>query len=655
MAAVIVPILGAAQTQLLASFDYVVIAIYLVGIIAIGSFLARGQKDCDDYFVAGRRMHWFPLALSIWASLTSANSMLGAPAYAYSQDLQQVPFAALAGLIVAIIVIRMVLPLLHGLKLTTAYTYLERRFNIVVRCVGSLLFILLRGGWLASVIYLPSLALSAVIPVQTIDVLVGPVAAPIGITGSLMFWIVIVGLGATLYTTLGGLKAVIWTDVAQFFVFLAGMAGIWFLLLTDPGATTMMRQLGNIPRAHVGSGSLEVGWGQRVQLDGSESRAFDGSDLSYAWRVHDGSADTGIVLEQADAARATLVAPARLAEQTLEATIVLCVTTQAELPLQSAPAVVKVIIKDDPAPAKAEQPPAYHERPRDTIFDFRPHLIFGVGVTFWMLLFSNFLGRINDAGTDQIALQRYFSARSLAQSKRAIWLNAFCDVPLMPLLFLTGSGILIYYAIHHNPDVPLQAGQAMPFFVAHKLSHLVPGLAGLFIAALFAATMSSVDSGINSLSAAMVTDWYRRLMVPHRDERHYLSVARFTTLVLGLVATFAALFFFNIGEAWQVAVAVMGFWTGPLLGMFLLGFFTTRTTSAGAMAGAAVGLCCVLWFWLRGGNEFLYGIVGLVPTMVIGYVVSLMGTGPRAEQIAGLTTWTNRPVDVGEAAGGSRA
>ena len=72
------------STELLRTPDYVLMAVYLVGIIVVGLLLARGQKTSDDYFVAGRRMHWFPLALSIWASLTSANSMLGGPAYGYS-------------------------------------------------------------------------------------------------------------------------------------------------------------------------------------------------------------------------------------------------------------------------------------------------------------------------------------------------------------------------------------------------------------------------------------------------------------------------------------------------------------------------------------------------------------------------------------------
>ena len=296
---------------------------------------------------------------------------------------------------------------------------------------------------------------------------------------------------------------------------------------------------------------------------------------------------------------------------------------------------------DNPEPSQgAAAPPLFHERRHDTMFDFRWGLFFGTGVTFWLIFFSSIVGRINDAGTDQVALQRYFSATSMSESRRAIWFNAICDLPLMPLLYLTGAGVLMYYAIHHNPDLPAAPGKAMPYFVAHRLNEVVPGLSGLFIAALFAATMSSVDSGINSISAALVTDWYRRLLVPDSDERHYLRTARCLTLVLGVLATVVALFLGQIGEIWQVATATMGLWAGPLLGMFLLGFFSTRTNSIGVLIGAVVGLACTIAFKQAGGNEFFYAIAGLFPTLIVGYVASCFGPRPKPQQIDGLTTWT---------------
>jgi len=111
--------------ELLTTLDYVLIVVYLVGVVVFGSFMPRGQKTSDDYFVAGRSMHWFPLALSIWASLTSANSMLGGPAYGYSQDLQYLPISLVA-ILATMFAVYLVLPLLQS-KQISGLTYWTRK------------------------------------------------------------------------------------------------------------------------------------------------------------------------------------------------------------------------------------------------------------------------------------------------------------------------------------------------------------------------------------------------------------------------------------------------------------------------------------------------------------------------------------------------
>lgn len=625
-------------TQLLLPLDYSIIGVYLFGVVAMGMMFARGQKTSDDYFLASRRMHWFPLALSIWASLTSANSMLGAPGYAFAHDLQKVPQVVIAVIATAIVVI-WVLPLLHSVNLTTAYTYLEKRFNTTARCLGSLLFILARGGWLATVIYAPSKAMAAVIPIESLSVL-DDIAARCGTDGNTFFWILVIGIGATLYTTLGGMKAVIWTDVVQFFVFVIGLAAIWFLLITElpDGLATIWNRLGDVPKAVAGA-DQHVVFDEVVTLDGTNSQDFRGEGLTYAWRQIGSGSGPLVSLSDPATARPTFRAPARSADgSTHSLKFALRVTTADDSALQSGASTVKINVSDISA---ASDEPRIPDQPHDSWFDFRFGFISIVGVNFWLLITSTFVSRLNDAGTDQVALQRYFSAASLEDSRRAVWLNVICDIPLMPLLFFTGAGILMFYAINHTADLPIDADKAMPFFVAHKLNQLVPGLSGLFIAALFAATMSSVDSGINSLSATFVIDWYRRLWRPDCSESHYLSIARLLTLACGVLATASALFLGSIGQIWEIAVTLTGYWAGPLLGMFLLGFLTLRSNATGALAGAIIGLAFTgIWKWWVMGHPFLLLFVGLVPTMVFGYTISRLTRPPRADQIAGLTSWT---------------
>ena len=599
------------QAGLLTNIDYVVIVVYLVGMIGLGFWFSRYQKTSEDYFVAGRRMGWFVLSISVWVSLCSANTMLGAPGYEYAHDLQMIPVTVFLIIPIALVIIYAILPVFYTLALTTAYTYLERRFGLGVRLLGSSLFILLRGGWLATVIYAPSIALSAVIDIP-------------GLTEpqEIMLAVLIVGAVATSYTTLGGMAADIWSDVIQFFVFGGGMVLIWFYVLRDVG-----------------------GWSEMWRIGSEAGRTYPLASGREFW---------------------------------------------------------------------------------GWVFD--PNLRPTTEIMFLWLLLGNSLSHLNDSGTDQLTLQRYFSARSLKHVVRAIWVGRIFSLPLVPLLYITGMGIFAYFHVHgaQYANIPENADQMLPYFVAAVLP---VGLSGLFIAALFAATMSSVDSGINSLSAACITDFYRRLrgtegtessrktfdkfiaaalaaiitgialalvrslpvagpiMVQNTaasgitmgvisllavvvalglyvyvtlpltrrtfarirpedgDEAHYLKAARYGTLCWGVTATFTALFVGRLGQIYRICVALMGFWTGPLLGIFLLGIFTRRATAKGVIIGAIAGFICVLVWAQAGFTPFMYSFVGTIPTVVVGYLASLATAPPEPEQLEGMTLYTHFPLE----------
>jgi len=182
-----------------------------------------------------------------------------------------------------------------------------------------------------------------------------------------------------------------------------------------------------------------------------------------------------------------------------------------------------------------------------------------------------------------------------------------------------------------------------PYFVAKVLP---VGLSGIFLAMILSATMSSVSAGINSLSAALVTDFYRRLIRPDRTDEECTTAAKKTTIAWGVAATGVGLFLGWFEQIWQIAVVLMGFWTGPLLGIFFLGYFTKRANSRGALVGAACGLLStVVWAfghrllepfgWTFQGHGFMYGTVGMIPTLIVGYLVSLASGTERSAAAGG--------------------
>lgn len=178
------------------TLDYVVLAAYLLPLLWIGHRFSRDNVTRDDYFLGGRRVPWWAAGLSIYGTQLSAITFLAIPAKAYAEDWTYLP-GNLSIVFVAPVVVAFYLPFFRGLQVTTAYEYLERRFNLATRLLGSAAFVLLQWARMAIVMYLPALALAAV---TGIDV-----------------YLSILGMGVlcTIYTLQGGMRAVIWADVVQ--------------------------------------------------------------------------------------------------------------------------------------------------------------------------------------------------------------------------------------------------------------------------------------------------------------------------------------------------------------------------------------------------------------------------------------------------------
>ncbi len=183
--------------------DYSVVAAYILLSIYIGLRTSHRQKNADDYFLGGRSQPWFPVAISIICADLSAVSYMGVPGWIYEKDLSYFMLTFLLPVVVYFIV-RVFIPIYRKMKLLSVYEYLEKRYNLFVRIFAALLFILLRGGHMATAIYVPSLALQEIAGIPLIPS------------------VAIMGVAVTLYTLKGGMRAVIWTDFMQFFVLIGG-------------------------------------------------------------------------------------------------------------------------------------------------------------------------------------------------------------------------------------------------------------------------------------------------------------------------------------------------------------------------------------------------------------------------------------------------
>lgn len=196
----------------LKTIDYVAIVVYMIGTFGISIWFGRKQKDTDDFFVGGRSMPWFAVGLSIMATLFSTLTYLGSPGemikngVGLSLGILSIPFSMA-------VIFFLWIPFFMKLGLTSAYEYLEKRFSYPVRLIGASLFVLLRLGWMSMVVFAASMALDRV-KGDDFSMLPGP---------DIYWWIAGVGIFAAIYTSVGGIQALIWTDVLQCILLLAGL------------------------------------------------------------------------------------------------------------------------------------------------------------------------------------------------------------------------------------------------------------------------------------------------------------------------------------------------------------------------------------------------------------------------------------------------
>ena len=207
------------------TLNYMMLVLYLLMVLGIGFYCSLGNKTTDDYFRGGQSIPWWGAGVSIFATTLSSITFMAMPAKAYETDWVFM-LANLSILLIAPFIIAVIMPIFRRLNVTSVYEYLELRFNLATRLFGSAAFVLFQLGRMAIVMFLPALALATV---TNFDV---------------MWCIGLMGVLTVIYCIFGGIKADIWTDFVQAFVFMGGAAItlIYILSKTDGGLTAAVAQ-----------------------------------------------------------------------------------------------------------------------------------------------------------------------------------------------------------------------------------------------------------------------------------------------------------------------------------------------------------------------------------------------------------------------------
>ncbi|MDO5552252.1 MAG: sodium:solute symporter [Planctomycetia bacterium] len=465
-----------------------IMVIYFVVLSGMGWYFARRQKGTEDYFRAQGRIPWWAAGLSLVGTGLSAITYMGVPAKSYMTDWGM--FLLNFGTFwIAPLIIWFYIPTFRRMNLTSVYEYLEKRFNLAARLFGSAFFMIFQLGRMAIVLFLPSLALAAATDIN------------------IYFCIVIMGVVSLVYTFVGGIEAVIWTDVLQVIILMGGaLFALGYMIFQTPDGV---------------SGLIATG------------------------------------------------------------------------------------IADN----------KFHMV--DSSFNF-------VNPTIWVILLSSVFTYLTTYSADQTMVQRYFVTKDEKDAVRGVWTNAIIAIPTTLIFFLMGTALYVFYK--YNPDrlvgVPADNDAIFPWFIVKELPD---GISGLLIVGIFAASMSSLSSSMNSISSAWTVDFHERLF--HGRKETKLKLAKAVTLLSGTAGIALALLMatWNVNSLWDEYNRLIGLAISSLGGLFFLGVMTKRANAHGALIGVAVSIVVQ---WYIGKNELvhllLYSTTGFVSCVVAGYLASFL-------------------------------
>jgi Na+/proline symporter len=551
--------------------DWLVLCGSLAFVVLYGLWRGRGSNSVDKYLLAGRTLPWHAMALSIMATQASAVTFISTTGQSYVDGMRFVQFYF--GLPLAMIILSAsAVPIFHRANIYTAYEYLEQRFDAKTRALVSAIFLIQRGLALGITLYAPAVVLTVIL------------GWPDRVTTLVM------GAVAVLYTTLGGVKAVAWSDFQQMLVMTAGLvaalASAVFLLPSGVSFLDAVTLAGAAGRLN--AVTLQLDWNDRYNLWSGLiggmflALAYFGCDQSQVQRYLTGKS----------------IAQSRLS---------LLFNAMAKVPMQFfilfIGAMVFVFYIYERPPLLFQRTELERIQAPAMRAEYRP------------------------------VEQRYDAA---FQSRQAA-ANQLIEARRQGDSTLRRQGLEEFGKAQRELDAARRQGASLVeqaggakglndtnyIFLTFVTRHLPAGLVGLVLAVIFGATMASISAEINSLATVSVIDIYRRHYRKAAPDRHYLNVSRAATVFWGGYAVITAEYAKRLGSLVEAVNLLGSFFYGGMLGVFVLAFFFPRVRARGAFYGVMAGEAVIFAAYFFTKIAFLwYNVIGCLVVVLTGVVIS---------------------------------
>jgi SSS family transporter len=545
--------------------NWVIVAVYLIFVVGDSLRRTRGTKNLEGFFLAGRRLPWWAVGLSVMATQLSAITLIGTTGQGSVSGLRFVQFYF--GLPIAMVLLGVtIVPFLHGAKVYTAYEFLERRFDAKTRSLTAFLFLLSRGMSCGTIIAAPSVVLSAIF-------------------GWDITWcVLLIGLPTIAYTAIGGVEAVAWADVKQMGIVLGSLVAIVAVLVYR----------------------LPVPVDDALRIAGSTGRmqvfdfSFSLSEKYTFWSGIIGGTFLMLSYFGTDQSQVQRYLAARNVE---EARTSLLISAYWKIPLQALILIIGVLVflfyTFTPAPM------LYNPRHDATLREKQPAA--------YAALESRYTAALSSRNT----AAREASANGMS----AAALTTFRDQNLRVDSVRTEALAAAATATGEN-------SQDVNFIVPRLVLDQLPlGFAGLFLAAVIGAAMSAIAAELNSLATCSVVDFYQRWFKKEGSDSGYLAAGRVATLLWGLFACVVATKAATLGSLIEVVNRFGSFFYGSILGVFLLAMIK-RSTALGAFVGlfAGMGTVGAVSFFAPSVTFLWHNVIGAVVVVAVGSALSAIGT-----------------------------
>jgi SSS family transporter len=561
--------------------DWLVLILFVGFTLIYGVAKGRGARNLRSYMLADKTMPWYAVALSIMATQASAITFVSTTGQAYADGMRFVQFYF--GLPVAMVILCVfAVPLFHRLNVYTAYEFLESRFDLKTRVLTGLIFLISRGLAASLSLYAPALILSIVL----------------GWDMRLTVWLM--GGVIVAYTVAGGVKGVNWNDFQQFVVMMGGMAVALMMtvyLLPDdvsfPDAVSVAGLLGRLNAV-----DFSFDWNNRYNFWSGLIAgmflflAYFGTDQSQVQRYLTGRSVT-------------------------QSKLGLLFNGMAKVPMQFfilfVGAMVFVFYQF------AAPPLFFNPQEESQVRASR------LGAEYRQLERS--YGAVHQRKKENVQAwlaadgQRSYEAK-VAAGKSALESQARAEEIRKRAVDLI-----------RRSDPQANTNDTNYVFLTFVTRYLPAGVVWLIIVVIFAATMSTTASELNSLATCTVVDVYKRIITTQASERHYVMVSRAATAAWGLFAVMASERASRLGTLVEAVNILGSLFYGTILGVFILAFAFRRVTGTAVFVAALLAEGLVLYLFFFTEISYLwYNVFGSLTVVAAGLLLTgLSGILSRPE------------------------